>query len=809
MAVTEKRATLGTIPQNGRTFVRGLAAGILRPDLWGLPLLAIGAVLPSLLRGNILSHRASSHLYGLLSYVSHALRVNEIPSWNPYYLAGVPGLADAGKLLLYPLTIPLLLVLPVKGAINASIVLDMVLAGLFMHLYLGSLALSRPARFVGAMVYMLSGFAAGQIYVTEVQRLGVYTGIPLACYLIEEIVLNRRGMGAALLGGFVIAAQFFTGSQTFMYASLALVAYAVARFVSVHGSVRDETAAHATGNSLRAAILLTGMFLFAGGFAAIQLLPELEVLKHSTRHVFDPSFAFLGSIPPAGLASFIAPRLFGDEVHGQWGELLAPNFYVHADTLYVGFFTLVLALVALLTRRDRWHVRFFGWFSLAVLWLALGKFGYLYRAIVYVPLLKNTRDIGTIGILIPLSASVLAAFGLDRYLAPGRIPEVWRTVLRLLILVLCALMLIVGITVWPPQRLMQSDPLIARALGESAAFVLLVFIVSAFLLWARSRYNIAQAWLAGAVIAFIAADLLYFAFPFINAGTDIRALSERDAVIQYLAQDRSLYRVYGLDDRGMVFNIQDARGEFGSSFLSARYSEYTNFLQGYDLDTYERPGGPDGVIISRGFDSPLIALLNVKYAVLSARELEAAGLRGAPGVIEVVPGTFLYRNARVHPRVLDSYGYKVLDDRLSILRELNRRDYDPHRFIVLERTPGIPPNIFPPEGPAGPPANLTVTSYEDNRVRIHAEFPRAGFLVLNDLYYPEWVAYLDGHRTPIYRANYLFRAVVVPPGSHDVSFVYRDRALARGAAVSGLAGLCGVVGWILDAARQRRRRTAA
>jgi len=62
--------------------------------------------------------------------------------------------------------------------------------------------------------------------------------------------------------------------------------------------------------------------------------------------------------------------------------------------------------------------------------------------------------------------------------------------------------------------------------------------------------------------------------------------------------------------------------------------------------------------------------------------------------------------------------------------------------------------------------------------------PAPGYLVLTDTFYPGWRAYVDGVETPIYQANYLFRAVPLNAGDHEVRFVYRPKSFAVGAALS-------------------------
>ncbi|MGC9360973.1 MAG: hypothetical protein ACP5G7_11490 [Anaerolineae bacterium] len=47
-----------------------------------------------------------------------------------------------------------------------------------------------------------------------------------------------------------------------------------------------------------------------------------------------------------------------------------------------------------------------------------------------------------------------------------------------------------------------------------------------------------------------------------------------------------------------------------------------------------------------------------------------------------------------------------------------------------------------------------------------------GYLVLADLYYPGWSAYLQKDRMPMLRLEDVFRAVRVPAGSHEVVFRY-------------------------------------
>ncbi|UCC63897.1 MAG: YfhO family protein, partial [Anaerolineae bacterium] len=75
-----------------------------------------------------------------------------------------------------------------------------------------------------------------------------------------------------------------------------------------------------------------------------------------------------------------------------------------------------------------------------------------------------------------------------------------------------------------------------------------------------------------------------------------------------------------------------------------------------------------------------------------------------------------------------------------------------------------------------------------------ASLAQAGYLVLSDTHYPGWQVDVDGQRGRLHRANLLFRAVYLPPGSHTVEFQFQPQSLRLGAAVSILTVLLAVPG---------------
>lgn len=50
--------------------------------------------------------------------------------------------------------------------------------------------------------------------------------------------------------------------------------------------------------------------------------------------------------------------------------------------------------------------------------------------------------------------------------------------------------------------------------------------------------------------------------------------------------------------------------------------------------------------------------------------------------------------------------------------------------------------------------------------------------------YPGWRVHVDGEEAELSHADYLFRGVWVPQGTHTVNFLYQPRSFWLGAAVS-------------------------
>jgi hypothetical protein len=98
-------------------------------------------------------------------------------------------------------------------------------------------------------------------------------------------------------------------------------------------------------------------------------------------------------------------------------------------------------------------------------------------------------------------------------------------------------------------------------------------------------------------------------------------------------------------------------------------------------------------------------------------------------------------------------------------------------------------------------------AYQPNRVVVNVEDGPPGFLVLTDVWYPVWTCTVDGSSRPIHRANFLFRAVEMPAGQHEVVFAFAPESSRQGGLIS-LATL-GLVGGVLLVGAYRKFRGRA
>jgi uncharacterized membrane protein YfhO len=106
---------------------------------------------------------------------------------------------------------------------------------------------------------------------------------------------------------------------------------------------------------------------------------------------------------------------------------------------------------------------------------------------------------------------------------------------------------------------------------------------------------------------------------------------------------------------------------------------------------------------------------------------------------------------------------------------------------------------------------------ENERVTADVSAPSAGFVLVNETYYPGWVATIDGEPAPILRANAFVRAVRVRAGKHHIVMEFRPwqprvlepLALVAIALVAAAALFATFAAWRASATDRSLRRACA
>jgi uncharacterized membrane protein YfhO len=114
---------------------------------------------------------------------------------------------------------------------------------------------------------------------------------------------------------------------------------------------------------------------------------------------------------------------------------------------------------------------------------------------------------------------------------------------------------------------------------------------------------------------------------------------------------------------------------------------------------------------------------------------------------------------------------------------------DIDKVVVLEGLSALPADdcqksTLANELPVPEQISIQADEANPNQLEIHLSAKTPAWLVLSDVWYPGWRARVDGETVQLLRANYLFRALRVPAGEHQISLSYQPLSFWGGAALS-------------------------
>ena len=163
----------------------------------------------------------------------------------------------------------------------------------------------------------------------------------------------------------------------------------------------------------------------------------------------------------------------------------------------------------------------------------------------------------------------------------------------------------------------------------------------------------------------------------------------------------------------------------------------------------------------------------------------------------------VWRNNDFLPRAFIVHRVVAMpDDHQALAYIKAEADLDLSRLAIIDEQ--VPQEILMrlDGAPVQGYSNVTILSYEANRISLQAEVQDEGFLVLSDNWFPGWTVTVDREPNRVYRTDYTFRGVFLTRGDHIVEFTYDPVSLKLGGCLSfiGVATLACII--ILE---QRRK----
>ena len=430
------------------------------------------------------------------------IKKGQLPNWNPYVLAGVPLLANIQAAVFYPLNI-IYFLMPFSIGWSMQIVLQTLLGGVFMLLFLRNLKLCPEAQILGALAWVGSGFfTAWQEWNTVVQ---VAIWLPLILLSIDKIFVEKKLRWYTLFIISVVCSFFAGHVQVFFYVSVISFFYFLSHVIL--------TKKYSVVLWLFVSCLLVILF------TSIQWLPMITLFQQGVRSV--PLDSWLNQewfLPWQNLAQFIAAVYFGNpgtlNYFGIWnyGEFVG----------YVGIAPLFFALFAINKKNKFWT----GALLLSLLFVLSNPISQLpFRlGLPLISWFQPTR----LMVLVDFSLAILAAIGIDRYLKEKN-KIYWPT-----LLIIC-----VTVTLWLIAIIFHLP--ISR--NNLILPTILVFsVISVFFI--NKKYAIFL------ILVLTVFDLSRFNIKF-NSFSDPEFLYPQTKITNFL-QDKSktdIFRVAALDDR--------------------------------------------------------------------------------------------------------------------------------------------------------------------------------------------------------------------------------------------------------------------
>ena len=698
--------------------------------------------------------------YPVASFQRESFWRGELPHWNPLNYCGLPFLAQWNTMALYPPSL-LYMFFPLSWSLPFFCILHLFWGGLGMYFLSRQLTGHSLAAAVAGVAFAFSGLTLS--FLMWQSHEATFSWLPWVLWLGQR---GWREGGKKLAWGTVAASMQMLagGPETILFTWVILFLLACGDWI------RKEAA------RWQVACRFFGMGILVALICAAQLLPFLQLLSHSQR---DSGFGSNGwSMPIWGWANLLVP-LFRTTSNAQ-GVCMQEGQYLFSS-YYFGVGVLLLTLITIYYAKD-WRARLAAALVVIGLILALGDRGILYHVLrVCVPAIGFARYPVKFMILVCALAPLAGAFGLaSLWRNPGKSRRFAWSCVALLLLLITVIMLLeprVSEQMWRAtwqngvQRAviliftLLIAELCVRSKGRQQLYggVLLVLVVWLDFLTHMPPQNptvspivYSPNWVEGV--------RHWTAKPEFGESRAMVTRSPEQAfnlhAMKSLEDNYLLQRVGLFSDCNLVDNVPQVHGFFSLmpgeiNFAIFSLYEHTN------LDF-----------------SPFLDFIGVSQILNSAETLEWVHRPSAMPLVTVGQ-------------------QPVFAEDKEALRGYVATNTDFRRMVFL-----------PPEArgeikaEAQPTATANSPQFSAQQISFSVSSPSPTMAVIAQTYYPAWRAYVDGKPVKLWRANYAFQSLEVPPGRHEVTVKYEDRAFQVGVLFSGIGCLLCLGVWGRDRLRK-------
>jgi len=685
----------------------------------------------------------------------------QVPLWNSYTFSGNPLLANYQTGVLSPLNV-LFFILPFVDAWSILVLLQPLLAGLFMYLFVKSLKISKAGSLISALSFMFCGFITTWMGYATLGYAILF--LPLSLFCIEKYCETNKNIFLFLLS-LTLPLSFFSGHfQISLYFLIAVISYTFYKFFTTKNIPN---------------ILRLILFTFFGLLLIMpQVLPSIELYLES----FRSSFFQTGGIPIEYLPSFLAPDFFGNPVtRNTW-------FGNYAEwNAYIGVLPFMLAIYSFL-RIKKHQTLFFLVLGLLSLILAISNPISAFIQNLHMPVF-STSAINRIIVLFSFAFTVLAGFGYDQLLLDiknnsKKIILVWLSLFSFLFVVFWVVIF--------QKLLIPLDKI--SVTRQNLILPTILFIVSSSLVifaikFRKIKYrNALYAILALGIVVLVAFDLLRFAVKW-------QAFDPKNLVFPTFSTTEAFSKISGFNrvfgnlggEASMYYKLPSVEGY--DALYSKRYGQFIGYIESGEF--VESAWSVVNFPKNSKNTQKAINLLDIKYIV---HKLADNGVSWTFPIWKYPKGQFsliykdsyyeFYQNNNVFPHAFLIGEYRVIKGEKQILDTLFSKDFDLRREVVLEDNPGI-------DMKSGNIGEAKMINYQPSSMEISVDSKSKALLFLAENYINGWRASVDGRDVPVLRADYTFRAIIVDEGKHKVRFWYDPWSFKLGmcAAAGGLIGI--------------------